>query len=567
MRNIIIKIRQSPRIKGIRIPCDRGYVEVKTLQYADDSTIIVNDEKSIEESLMLIENFSNISGLTLNRNKTQAIWVGCWKFKKKQIHNIAWNIYPDNKLKVLGLYLKGDKLMHQIPENWESKIVKCENIIKSWRNRNLSIAGKIILAKSLLTSQFVYVMQATILPSTVIKRINTLLFKFIWCKQDIYKEDELKHVTERVKRTSIIQKHENQGLNMIDMDCMQISLAINWVKRLKETGNGSWKHIIKFHLNKICPNLGILKSNTHFDKLRGLDKTLPYFCMQLLKIWTKELFRNDELTCENSTQLIWNNNLITYKNSVIYIKRWINCGIVYVSEIINENGQIDYGKITRKIPDSPLTRFELNIVTNAFRNIDGNIKIMNIDESLYIRNKSLAKWKSQDIRQLAQYDKKEMKNNLTVNNINYSNKKDVWCLSSNITKEGRLISMQWKILHGIYTSNAYLFKIKVKDSPMCMTCNVLDTVSHYFVHCIKVTEVWKQVQNDISIMSGKNIILTEENKILGLVEKLNMSKEQASKANLLILLSKLSIHKCKCKCEGDIKMTYEYEKHVRNLKN
>ena len=67
------KIRQSENIKGIPMPCDTGQCEVKILQYADDSTILVNDEKSILEVFHIIDKFTVFSGLVLNRNKTEAI--------------------------------------------------------------------------------------------------------------------------------------------------------------------------------------------------------------------------------------------------------------------------------------------------------------------------------------------------------------------------------------------------------------------------------------------------------------------------------------------------------------
>ena len=77
-----------------------------------------------------------------------------------------------------------------------SKFVKCENIIKSLRYRNVTIMGRITIAKTFLAAQFIYLMQSTILSDNILKSINTLLFKFIW--NLIYKEEDLKRVTEKV---------------------------------------------------------------------------------------------------------------------------------------------------------------------------------------------------------------------------------------------------------------------------------------------------------------------------------------------------------------------------------
>ena len=129
--------------------------EVKILQYADDSTILVNNEKSIVEVFRIINEFTVFSGLVLNINKTEAIWIGCWKYKRKEVHDIKWKIFPVNEIKVLGVYLKNDTPLHENSHNWEAKFVKCENLIKSWRHRKLSLLGKILIAKSLLSSRFI----------------------------------------------------------------------------------------------------------------------------------------------------------------------------------------------------------------------------------------------------------------------------------------------------------------------------------------------------------------------------------------------------------------------------
>ena len=71
--------------------------------------------------------------------------------------------------------------------------------------------GRIVIAKTFLMSQFLYIMQATILPETVLKRINSLLFKYIWSKKDTDNEIEQNRITEKVKRTTIIQSYEKGG--------------------------------------------------------------------------------------------------------------------------------------------------------------------------------------------------------------------------------------------------------------------------------------------------------------------------------------------------------------------
>ena len=66
-------IRRDPSIKGISISQN----EIKLSQYADDTTLILDGSQDmLEASLDVIEKFSKISGLRLNNQKTEALWIG-----------------------------------------------------------------------------------------------------------------------------------------------------------------------------------------------------------------------------------------------------------------------------------------------------------------------------------------------------------------------------------------------------------------------------------------------------------------------------------------------------------
>ncbi len=209
------KVRQCRSINGIKIPFQLENREIKILQFADDTSLILSNEESITNSLQLVKQFSRISGLCLKNRKTQAIWVGCWKFRKKNVGDIKWNVTPDNFVKILGITFNSEKRIEYIRENWQKRLIKCQNIIKTWKSRRLTINGRIMLVKSLLASQISYMMQCTILPDLILNRFNTLFFKYIWSQGDLYKEEDIKKIPERLKRIIIIQDYEKGGLKII----------------------------------------------------------------------------------------------------------------------------------------------------------------------------------------------------------------------------------------------------------------------------------------------------------------------------------------------------------------
>ena len=66
-------IRKEQSIRGINV---LG-VECKISQYADDTTLILDGSKSsLQKALDLLDIFANISGLHVNYEKTEALWIG-----------------------------------------------------------------------------------------------------------------------------------------------------------------------------------------------------------------------------------------------------------------------------------------------------------------------------------------------------------------------------------------------------------------------------------------------------------------------------------------------------------
>ena len=63
---------KNARVKGI----DMNGKEIKLSQYADDKTFVLNgSEKSLKESLHLLDTFGKASGLRLNCSKTEPLWI------------------------------------------------------------------------------------------------------------------------------------------------------------------------------------------------------------------------------------------------------------------------------------------------------------------------------------------------------------------------------------------------------------------------------------------------------------------------------------------------------------
>ena len=73
---LAIAIRGGNEIKGLSV----GNIECKLSQYADDTTMILDgSQASLERSFALLDSFGQLSGLRVNRGKTEVLWIGSKK--------------------------------------------------------------------------------------------------------------------------------------------------------------------------------------------------------------------------------------------------------------------------------------------------------------------------------------------------------------------------------------------------------------------------------------------------------------------------------------------------------
>ena len=103
-----------------------------------------------------------------------------------------------------------------------------------------------------------------------------------------------------------------------------------------------------------------------------------------------------------------------------------------------------------------------------------------------------------------------------------------------------LINFQYKFLHRVIPTNTFLFKIHIKDTKLCSFCNVEDeTVEHLFFNCPLIFP-FPRAFYDCLKRYFHNIEFHKEQFLLGF-------KEESLTLNLLILIAKNYIYKCKLK--------------------
>ena len=158
---LAISIRRSDEIKGFKFKTK----ELILCQYADDTQIVLDgSEKSVSNTVKLLYNFSQISGLKINYSKSELA-----PLVRSRIEIYTHNFLPGmkmtlDKIKVVGVTLPTNgKIEDLIKLNFEEKKQKIKDIVHSWSKRNLTLFGKVTIIKSLIIPQITYLL--SILPN------------------------------------------------------------------------------------------------------------------------------------------------------------------------------------------------------------------------------------------------------------------------------------------------------------------------------------------------------------------------------------------------------------------
>ena len=322
---LAIKIRSDPEIKGITM---FESVEIKILQFADDATIFVEETESLKKAIKLLDDFSLVSGLNLNKSKSSIVDLN-GSHVSGNVEGISLN---DSNVKILGVYFGNN---HDTNHNWASKITKIENVIRQWKARHLTLFGKIIIIKSFLVSQIIYNAQMILMPQNVIKQINTLLYTFLWNgKRD------------KVKRKVICMKYNFGGLKMVDLNTLFQSFLLKWILHYFSVPESSkWKRVIDGFFGKVGSIQYVLNCSCSKEDLTiylANIKMPPYY-KKMIHAWF-EFKESIESNTERNYKCIdimnedlWFNPYVKDQDGkILFFKKWFDAGLLKIKDIVKE---------------------------------------------------------------------------------------------------------------------------------------------------------------------------------------------------------------------------------------
>ena len=553
------RIREDDNIKGIKI----DDTEFKISQFADDTTSLLNgDRHSFEQLFRQLDYFGEISGLKLNAEKTNNVWLG-----NKRNSDIRWLPHLDMnwnppKFKILGLWFtcnleKMEKL------NTYDKYLETKVLFNCWAKRSTTPIGKVVVLKSLILSKLIYLwIMLPNPPDDLIDELQKKCFDFVWQgKKD------------KIKRSTSVYHTKMGGMNIPDIKAYINSLKLTWIRRLFNESSGKWKVIL---MKKIPEIMNLKKYGTDLLERKKVNP----FWNDVFKAYGKLSSNYTPKTPEEllAEPLFFNKHFKIAKKTFTF-PDWLTRDIATVGALVNRDGSFkSFDEFTQEYNFNPkyldyfgcistikeyAKKHSIEIKTNkAFCESKVNIILTGaLKGAKPIYNAILGeKDKSNVCKKWEEILGKEIDWNkifIVVNNI----------------KESKLKWFQLRICYRVLVTNSILTHMNITESNKCNFCqSEKDTIPHYLWECQHVQRFWNAL---INILKEKCVHCERLtlNATLVLFGKDNKIKTDDCFQHIL-LTAKYYVYKCRFNkvkpsidffINNELKLMYKIDKDVHYL--
>ena len=181
------------------------------------------DHVALYRQLLTLEVFGTYSGLRMNTEKTQIVWIGKKRGSKEKLNITEKLSWGATDFKLLGIQMSVN-INSIVNVNYDHEIESLSNRLEHWKKQYLTPYGKIAVIKTFIFSKFIHLITSIPSPSDImLRKLNSILFKFIWDGKP-----------DKIKRCVITSNLEQGGLKMINLSTFISSLKLSWIKRFLE---------------------------------------------------------------------------------------------------------------------------------------------------------------------------------------------------------------------------------------------------------------------------------------------------------------------------------------------
>ena len=494
---LLRNIDKNPAIEALRSNLLNSELP-KAYAYADDVNCITTDKlTSIQALFDEYERLTKMSGLELNADKTELIRLGS---EEAAVYNVTYKdkahaIKSQDEIKINGIFFQRD-LAATRERNVSAVIQRMDSHFRNWSRRSLSTLGKIVITKTFGISQLIYLLQSITLNDADFKKINAVLYKFIWNRRYLAAK-----APERVKRAITTNSIYNGGLGMLDVVELDESLKIKALSRILKT-NHPFLKILKEKLDLSTYFLPSTVVPKNIDQV--FDKGIDLLRKDRDQTWAMEALNNDR----NYLAAIRALSLRTVvdrrgQGGIHFFRLWAR-GARKVGDL----APLDLNSIRRHLIPSQWDKLNRAVA------VDPGPPSPEFSASYFTgtKHKPIESITSKEFRNIR--SKRELilefKLGLSLTPLESKN----WGRRLNRLTSTRHKNSILKALHGdVYTMDR-LHRFGLKDTDRCPRCNEKEDLEHKILSCEYTALIWDHAIPFIRKLNTLNDPQTERLKLI-----------------------------------------------------
>ncbi|GAB2298359.1 hypothetical protein Dimus_038529 [Dionaea muscipula] len=461
------RARELGLINGILL--GSGDLRLTHLQFADDTILFCADDMiEIQNVKMILKCFELMSGLRVNFHKSVVCGLGVSKEKTSALADVFNCQVQPLPFKYLGIPLGANP---RLVKTWKPVIDRCRKRLASWKRRYLSMAGRLVLIKSVLSSLPLYFLSLFKMPEGVAQEIDKLRARFLWGDSVDRKKLHL------IRWANVIKAKSDGGLGVKDLRVMNDCLLSKWIWKFGRDRSSLWRSVV-CEVYNVDKRDWFINSNVFNGRVSRVWQNIVGIKERRPNLW-EFLLNKMAIRIGNGISIrFWHDRWIGNQPLKLAFPRLFAAAVhkdLSLDQVIcNPSGErcwsLDFG-----VSLGPRQRSQLH---SLFAVIGRPPRLSRIlDEVIWVNGargdlsvKVLYEWIAGQSGRLG--------NGLEI----------VW---SKIVPP-RIQVFGWKVWHGRVQTLAWLREKGVRvENDMCVLCGVVEeSVDHLFLHCRFVWTIW-----------------------------------------------------------------------------
>ncbi|GJT92641.1 hypothetical protein Tco_1081486 [Tanacetum coccineum] len=206
-------------------------LELINLCFADDLFLFayedINSACIIKEAL---DEFTMASGLTLSLPKSTTYFCNVLNHVKIAILNVLPFEEGCLPVKYLGVPLVSSRLLNR---DCKELVEKVQARIQDWKNKSLSIAGRLQLVKSVIGSMHIFWASVFMLPSRILCDLEKIMRSFLWSQ-------DMRRGQSKVAWEVVCLPKDKGGLGLRRLDHFNKALMVSHIWKLLSLKESLW---------------------------------------------------------------------------------------------------------------------------------------------------------------------------------------------------------------------------------------------------------------------------------------------------------------------------------------